>query len=330
MRVPAVALVFASLLGAAQARAGVLDTARLQAALDAMPAQADGTLGACVATPSGAEACVHGDQRFSLQSVMKLPLAVAVMDAVDRKGWRLDRPVTVRPADLSVCFQPMAGLVTPAGYRTTLGDLVRRDIEQSDCAAADILMARLGGPKAVDAVLRAHGLAAIRVDRDERHLQTEIDGLAWQQSFIDPRTLADAVAKVPVDARARAYDAYEHDARDTATPKAMVALLAALDAGHLLSPSSTRFLEDVLGGSVMFPERLKAGLAPGWRIAHKTGTSGSWAGVCATTNDVGILTAPDGGRLYVAVFLAHSHAHQDGRNAAIAAVSRAAVAAWRP
>ena len=34
----------------------------------------------------------------------------------------------------------------------------------------------------------------------------------------------------------------------------------------------------------------------GWILAHKTGNSSAWKGVTAATNDVGILTAPDGGR----------------------------------
>jgi hypothetical protein len=75
--------------------------------------------------------CVNGDKRFSLQSVMKLIVGVAVMDAVDHGRWRLDEPVVVHRKDLSLYVLPIA-----KGNRwrrfTTIGDLVRRAIVDSD------------------------------------------------------------------------------------------------------------------------------------------------------------------------------------------------------
>ena len=78
--------------------------------------------------------------------------------------------------------------------------------------------------------------------------------------------------------------------------------------------------------SKVAPDRLKAGLAPGWSIAHKTGSSGTWAGITAATNDVGILTAPDGAKVFVVVFVADSTAPEAKRAALIADVARAVVA----
>ena len=49
----------------------------------------DGRVGVCV-QDSSSTACVNGAQRFPLQSVMKLLVGIATMDAVERKGWRLD------------------------------------------------------------------------------------------------------------------------------------------------------------------------------------------------------------------------------------------------
>ncbi len=40
----------------------------------------------------------------------------------------------------------------------------------------------------------------------------------------------------------------------------------------------------------------------GTRVAHKTGTSGTANGIAAATNDIGLVTLPDGGTLAVAVF----------------------------
>jgi beta-lactamase class A len=82
--------------------------------------------------------------------------------------------------------------------------------------------------------------------------------------------------------------------------------------------------------TVTFPDRLKAGTAPGWTLGHKTGTSGTWNGVTAATNDVGVLVAPDRGVLAVAVFIGDSTASSSARAALTASVAAAAIEHYRP
>ena len=73
-----------------------------------------------------------------------------------------------------------------------------------------------------------------------------------------------------------------------------------------------------------FPTRLKGRLPAGTEVAHKTGSSGSRDGVSAATNDIGIITLPDGRHLAVAVFLRDSKASAEARDAVIARVARGA------
>jgi beta-lactamase class A len=260
---------------------------------------------------------------------MKLVVGVAALDAVDKGRVRLNDEVTIRSEDLSLYVQPLAGLVGKSGYRTTIGDLVRRAIIDSDSAAADVLVSRLGGPSAVNAVLNAKGIAGVRLDRDERHLQTEIVGLKWRPEYVDASVLDRAIEAVPEAKRREAYAAYRKDPRDTATPNGMAAFLLRLAQGDLLSPSSTEYVLRAMGECRTFPDRLKAGLAPGWQIAHKTGTSASWEGLTAATNDVGILTAPDGSKISIAVFVADSRSNPATRAAIIARISAVAIANCR-
>jgi beta-lactamase class A len=49
--------------------------------------------------------------------------------------------------------------------------------------------------------------------------------------------------------------------------------------------------------------RLRGGLSPGWRAAHKTGTGQDFRGETFGLNDVGLVTAPDG-RVYAVAVLA--------------------------
>ena len=305
-----------------------LDADALQKDLARIVGGFDGRVGACIQAGEKVS-CIRGEERFSLQSVMKLVVGIAVLQDVDEGRRRLDDAVTVRLEDRSLHVQPLARLVGPSGFRTTIGDLVRRAIVDSDSAATDFLVAQLGGPSAVQSVLRAKGIAGIRVDRDERHLQTEIVGLTWRPEYVDATVLEHAVQAVPDARRQEAYARYQADPRDTATPRAMVAILSRLVRRELLSASSTEYLLQAMKECHAFPDRLKAGLPLGWAIAHKTGTSDSWKGLTAATNDVGIVTAPDGSPLLFAVFVADSRAASGERAAIFARISAAAAANYR-
>lgn len=295
-----------------------------EALLAALDAKTSGVLGACVGREA-ALACVNPDRPMPMQSVMKLLVAIAALDRVDQGGWQLDDSLTLYPRDRSVSVQPIAKLITESGYRTTIGDLIRRAVIDSDNAAADILIDRLGGVAKVQAVLDARKINGVRIDRDERHLQSESHGLgSWQPRFADPATFEAAIKAVPEHVRDAAWNRYRRDIRDTATPRGMAELLLRLHAGKLLSPKSTAFLIQTLSDTRTGPDRLMAGAPAGWRVAHKTGTSGAWRGMVAATNDVGLLYAPDGDPVVAVAFLADSTDPDPARADTIAEVARIA------
>jgi beta-lactamase class A len=150
----------------------ILFAASLPEILSGIGTSIPGRVGACIQNDSGLH-CTRGEERFSMQSVMKLLVGVAVLD---RGEWRLTDEVIVRREDLSVHVQPLARLVGERGFATDVGDLVRRAVIASDSAATEVLLARLGGPARVQTLLRAKGITGIRLDRDERHLQCETLG----------------------------------------------------------------------------------------------------------------------------------------------------------
>lgn len=283
----------------------------------------DGRVGIGVQSAVGMVS-VRGGERFSLQSVMKLIVAATVMDAVDRRGWRLDESILVRREDLSLYVQPIADLVRKSknGYRTTIGDLLFRAVVDSDSGATDILYGRVGGATTIKAFLARRDVTGMRVDRDERHLQTEIVGLTWRPEYVHADVLDRAIKSVPDATRDKSFAAYLRDPRDTATPVAMASFLFQLAQGKILSPKSTRHLLSVMRQTATGPDRLKAGTPKGWILAHKTGTSGSHHGITVATNDVGVLTSPDGRQISVAVFVAESRRSAKERAALIANVAR--------
>lgn len=167
----------------------------------------NGRVGACV-QDSQKMVCVKGEELFSMQSVIKLLVGVAVLERVDQGQWRLDESVTLTKKDLSLYVQPLAKLVNDAGFKITIGDLVRRAIIESDSLATDVLIARLGGPDAVQSFLDRKQIRGIRLDRDERHLQTEIVGLTWKPEYVDPAVLDRAIESVPAAVREDSYRKY--------------------------------------------------------------------------------------------------------------------------
>ncbi len=89
------------------APAVMMDQQPLQQALDDIAASAKARVGIC-AQQGDTAICHAGDQRFSMQSVVKMITVLAVLDRVDHGGWRLDAPVTVMQNDLAIGVQPIA------------------------------------------------------------------------------------------------------------------------------------------------------------------------------------------------------------------------------
>ena len=76
------------------------------------------------------------------------------------------------------------------------------------------------------------------------------------------------------------------------------------------------------------PKRLKGLLPAGTIVAHKTGTSGTFKGITAATNDIGIITLPNGRHLAIAVFVSDSPANEATREETIAKIAKAVWDKW--
>jgi len=265
----------------------------------------DGQVGIAIRSiDDGWSAGWKADELYPQQSVSKLWVAITAMDAVDKGKVSLDEPVTLTSDDLTLFHQPIADEVLKTGsFTTTLGDLMVRQMTQSDNTANDKLMRSVGGPAAVRAMIKAKHLGAIRFDNGERALQSRIAGLSWNPSYSIGNAFFQARDALPSEVRKAAFDRYVADPYDGAAPSAIVAALARLKRGELLSPASTQHLLDIMSHTVTGANRLKGGLAPGWVLNHKTGTGQVLGDQQAGYNDIGILTAPDGKSYAVAVMI---------------------------
>jgi beta-lactamase class A len=244
------------------------------------------------------------DELYPQQSVSKLWVSIAAMDAVDQGRVSLNDKVTLGRSDLTVFHQPIRDLILGTGtYTTTLSDLLVRAITTSDNTANDKLMRVVGGPDAVRAMIRAKHLGSIRFYNGERALQSRVAGLMWSPSYSIGNAFFDARDALPASVRKAAFDRYVSDPYDGAAPSAIVSALARLKRGELLSPASTATLLDIMSHTKTGANRLKGGMAPGWVLNHKTGTGQVLGSQQAGYNDIGILTAPDGRSYSVAVMI---------------------------
>ena len=103
----------------------------------------------------------------------------------------------------------------------------------------------------------------------------------------------------------------------------MVALLRMLSEHSPLSAEHTALLLRWMIDCPVGAKRIKGQLPAGVTVAHRTGTSGERNGVIAATNDVGLISLPDGRRLALAVFVTDSSAPAETCEATIARIARA-------
>jgi beta-lactamase class A len=259
-----------------------------------------------------------------MQSVFKAPLAAAAMAEVEAGRLDLDARITLEDMDLSPPRSPIAE-AWPARADYSWRELLQAALVDSDNTAADVLMARIGGPGAVTAWLGSKQIEETRIDRYEREIQTEMLGLAPFRPAWRGAAFEAALATVPPAQVRAALTAWLADPRDTATPRSALQFLHLLDGGDLVGPAARRQLLDAMTRTPHGAARLRAGLPRGATFAHKTGGSRVVQGVVGAMNDIGVAVLPDGRRYAMAAFLSGATASPQACEAALADLARAFV-----
>ena len=293
----------------------------LRAELERLAEASGGVMGLGVHhLETGRQLYVRGDEAFPMASTYKVPIAVQLLTRVERGEVRLDSLVEVRPHHL----HPGSGTLTPLfddpGVHLSLRNLLELMLQISDNSGTDLVLEAAGGPEAVTRRMRRAGLDGIRVDRSTLRLIADWLGMGElpPEDELTPERFEAMVDSIPEEEREAAADSFPNDPADTATPRDMTRLLAALWEDDLLSRESSDLLLDVMRRCRTGDRRLKGMLPPETVVAHKTGTIGG------TTNDVGILELPDGrGHVIVSAFVRESERDVDEREDAIAQAARA-------
>ena len=254
---------------------------------------AGGRLGVA-ATNGRRTVTLDGDERFAMCSTFKMPLAAAILEGVQEGQWALEDEIAFGESDL-LEYAPYVRRHLPQG-RLSIDQLCAAAVAVSDNSAANLLLARLGGPEALTAAFRRWGDRVTRLDRIEPELNANLPG----------------------------------DERDTTTPSAMLALLRILVFGERAptvqagAPETAPLfhvhrikLANGMAAATTGRERLRAGFPAGWQAGDKTGTGANGA-----SNDVAFALPPGENPVLVASYISGGDASAEVRNGVHAEVAR--------
>lgn len=283
---------FDNLLGTERRRPQVLEAVYASPLAQRMAQLAEGSNGrigvAAINLATGESVSVLGDQRFPLASTSKIAIAATFLEGVEQGRWEIDQRFPLLHPRASRAFSSAAAPVAE-GQSLSARDLIEQMIVRSSNPATDALLRVVGGPKAVNAWIRRAGIRDFSIDRD-------IATLVRDDGEFNP--------------------ANHIDRRDSATPNAMVQLLAGIYQGKLVASESRRVILGAMSRTITGKGRIRALIPTGARVLHKTGT------LSGTASDVGFIETTDGHTLAIAIYVT-GQGTRPARDARIAAIARA-------
>lgn len=253
--------------------------------------EAQGRVGVSAALlETGESFAFNEDGHFPMQSVYKFPIALAVLKQIEQGNLNLEQKIRIEKSDLAPpkLRSPIRDRY-PQGTELSLSETLKYMVSDSDGTACDVLLKTIGGAETATKYLRDLGVGEIVVATTEKEM-AEDDSAQY---------------------------------RNWASPKATNDLLRLLHEGRALSESHRALLLKLMTETPTSAKRIKGLLPAGTIAAHKTGTSGTVNGFTAATNDVGLITLPDGKHLAISVFVSDSTADEATREAVIAKITRA-------
>ncbi|WP_417279915.1 class A beta-lactamase [Celeribacter sp.] len=246
--------------GAGMARAQDATDTYMQAQERALTAR----IGVCVQNLATGQMYQHrGEERFAMCSTFKASLAALCLREADRGALDLDEKLAFRESEL-LPTSPVTKRHAEAG-KLDIRSLCQAAVEYSDNTAANLLLARVGGPAAVTQFFRDMGDPVSRLDRIEMALNSNISG----------------------------------DERDTTTPLAMAQNVRRMTMpSRVLSETSRELLVDWMRNEQNAKNRIRSAVPSDWVVANKPGTTPNGA-----ANDIAALWSPEGTPFVMSVYI---------------------------
>lgn len=226
------------------------------------------------------------DDAVPLASVVKVPLALVVLDRIATGALDAARPVTLDPSTTSVGPTGLAAFRHPA--TVAVGDLIYLMLSVSDNASGDALF-DIVPVREVDAQLHAWGLADIRVRHRLDHMYRCAAGAAGNDF-----SLAQELAIRDDAAGRHTIETLDPAHADIGTATALVDLLQRVWRDDIAHSAATAELRRLMGLQV-FTHRLASELrADTLRVSGKTGT------FLHLRHEIGVVESESGDRVAIA------------------------------
>lgn len=174
----------------------------------------------------------------------------------------------------------------------TLRDLCEAAVRYSDNAAANLVLAELGGPAGMDAELEALGDDVTRMVRDEPELSRWTPG----------------------------------DTRDTSTPRALAEDLRAFVLDDALDEPERARLTTWLRTNTTGDTLIRAGVPANWTVGDKTGTGSTYG----ARNDIAVLWPPDRAPIVLTLMTNRKERHAEPDDELLAEAASEVAAALPP
>lgn len=232
---------------------------------------------------------VNGDKRFPMQSVYKFPIALALLNKIDKETLHLSDSIFISGSRLqNKLWSPIREKYPKGNISLPLSEIITYTVALSDNNGSDLLMEMAGGPDSVNTFIAGLGIQNISIRNYEREMQA-----GWNIQF-----------------------------SNYATPVSIIELLKKFKAKEILQKDTHDFLWTVMENTSTgsFKKKIPQSL----KVIHKTGNSGfNNKGVSAATNDVGILVLPDQRAISFAIFISNSTESNDTNYEVISDIAKA-------
>jgi beta-lactamase class A len=236
--------------------------------LRAIQKRSGGRLGVHILdSQSGRRIGFEDGARFAMASTFKVPLVAGLLWQVDHGAFPLEHTLPVSKGQLLPNSPVLQPRIDAGATEMTVRELCAAAITYSDNAAANVLLAGMGGPQSLTSFARSLGDQETRFDRTEPDLNGNTPG----------------------------------DPRDTTTPRAMAELMLKIFTQDALSLTSRALLIDWMTASRIGVDRVRAGLPHDWQAADKPGTGENGA-----FNDLVITWPPERRPILIAVYMSGS------------------------
>lgn len=248
------------------------------------------TVGVSILLEGKEIASVNGQRHYPLLSVYKFPLALAVLDHLDKKQLPLSTKIAISQADLQPnTYSPLRDKYPQGGIDLTISELLHYTVALSDNNTCDILFRYIGGPKKVDKYIKKLKIKDISIANTEQEMNENPDYIY----------------------------------QNRATPLAITRLLELFLQKGLFDKEYQDFLEQTMINTTTGLKKIRALLPASVIVGDKTGNSPrTSSGMKIAENDLAFVRLPDGRQYTIAVLVSDSYEDDETNSGIIAQISK--------